>query len=611
VEPVDAVTTRCREIGLDDVSFPDAGATIRLTAGRIPTTAPTLASAKLRITTSRELPRISVELRGTLSGAGTEEPIPVSDGRDLEVIRTLGEGGMGRVFLARQHSLDRDVAVKTVRDGASERERVALLAEGAITGHLEHPAVIPVHALGMDPAGRPVLVMKRVEGAAWNELLANPQHEAWRDDGGDAGDRLVRHLEILMQVCNATSFAHSRGIIHRDIKPENVLIGSYGEVYLADWGIALRTEDATPAMPMCGTPSYMAPEMVVGGVIDARTDVYLLGATLHHILTGRPRHAATNFRAVLFAASSSDPFEYPATVPALLAALANAATSLDPAKRPSSAAEVRQAIAAYLRHRSSIALADSAVRRLQELEVLVEDGTALTSEGRQREIDVLAAEVRFALDQALRDWAGNEAARNASSTLEKLVGSRRARAAELERLARDLDPNTARRPRELAYAALAAVGLGLSASAFLGRRDVSTRGIFYESLAPVAIVAIATLVLRRQLLRTTLNRRTVFGLQATLLGVAIHRALGLLAGMSATHVLVGDLVLLGTMAMLGAAFVFRWVAWCGVVLLVGAAWAAAVPEEAMRAFAAASGVAFLVMGYFAWRTAPRRRTRVR
>jgi predicted nicotinamide N-methyase len=81
--------------------------------------------------------------------------------------------------------------------------------------------------------------------------------------------------------------------------------------------------------------------------------------------------------------------------------------------------------------------------------------------------------------------------------------------------------------------------------------------------------------------------------------------------MSATHVLVGDLVLLGTMAMLGAAFVFRWVAWCGVVLLVGAAWAAAVPEEAMRAFAAASGVAFLVMGYFAWRTAPRRRTRVR
>jgi len=346
MEPVDVVTTRCREIGLDDTSRANPDATIRVSAVRAWKTVPTLASAVPPSTTSRELPRISVELRGTLSGPSAEQAAAVNDGRDLEVIRTLGEGGMGRVFLARQHSLDRDVAVKTVRDGASERDHAALLVEGAITGHLEHPAVIPVHALGIDPDGRPVLVMKRVEGAAWGELLANPHHEAWRDDGGDADDRLVRHLEILMQVCNATSFAHSRGIVHRDIKPENVLIGPYGEVYLADWGIALRTEDGLPVTPMCGTPSYMAPEMVVGGVIDARTDVYLLGATLHHILLGRPRHAGTNFRAVLFAATESEPIDYPPSVPALLAALANEATSLDPAKRPAGAAEVRQAIAA-------------------------------------------------------------------------------------------------------------------------------------------------------------------------------------------------------------------------------------------------------------------------
>jgi hypothetical protein len=153
VEPGDALTTRCKEIGLDDAVPRDPDATIRLEPGHLPKAAQTLVSAVSPSTTARELPRISVELRGTLSGASTEKAVAASDGRDLEVIRTLGEGGMGRVFLARQHSLDRDVAVKTVRDGASERERTALLAEGAITGHLEHPAVIPVHALGVDPEG--------------------------------------------------------------------------------------------------------------------------------------------------------------------------------------------------------------------------------------------------------------------------------------------------------------------------------------------------------------------------------------------------------------------------------------------------------------------------
>ncbi|HEX3345653.1 MAG TPA: hypothetical protein VHS09_13815, partial [Polyangiaceae bacterium] len=123
MDPRDTVTTRCKQIGLDDGAAADPGATIHVPAGHIPTTARTLASAVLPVATARELPLISVELRGTLSGPDSVEPAPESDGRDLEVIRTLGEGGMGRVFLARQHSLDRDVAVKTVRDGASERDR--------------------------------------------------------------------------------------------------------------------------------------------------------------------------------------------------------------------------------------------------------------------------------------------------------------------------------------------------------------------------------------------------------------------------------------------------------------------------------------------------------
>ena len=235
----------------------------------------------------------------------------------------------------------------------------------------------------------------------------------------------------------------------------------------------------------------------------------------------------------------------------------------------------------------------------------MEDGT-LTSELRQRDVDVLAAEVRFGLDQALAEWGGNEVARSASAKLEKLLAVRRARAAELERLARDHDPNAARRPRALAYSALGAVGLGLSASAFVGRREVSNASILYESFAPVVIVAVTTLLLRRQLLGTALNRRSLFTLEATLVAVTLHRALGLFAGMRPAHVLLGDLVLLAAATLAGAAFTFRWIAWVGVLMLAGAVWSAAMPEDAMRAFAAATGAAFLVSGFFVWRTAPGR-----
>src|SRR4030095_4918251 len=105
---------------------------------------------------------------------------------DLEIISTLGEGGMGRVHLARQRSLDRDVAVKTLKPDAPERARNALLAEATVTGALEHPGIIPVHALGIDERGRPVLVMKRVEGTDWSQLIHEPDHPAWRDVPGSS-----------------------------------------------------------------------------------------------------------------------------------------------------------------------------------------------------------------------------------------------------------------------------------------------------------------------------------------------------------------------------------------------------------------------------------------
>ncbi|HEY4122153.1 MAG TPA: protein kinase, partial [Byssovorax sp.] len=190
MDPVELVKTRCKEAGLEVTSRRDPRATVR----EVPASeAKTRSNETLASPTSapeRDLPKISVELRGTLGGP-VDPPSGPAAQRDLEVLETLGEGGMGRVFAARQHSLRRDVAIKTVRDQATDAQRAALLTEGAIMGSLEHPSIIPVHALGVDEARRPVLVMKRVEHAIeWTDLLDDPGHVAWEGRGGSADDRL-------------------------------------------------------------------------------------------------------------------------------------------------------------------------------------------------------------------------------------------------------------------------------------------------------------------------------------------------------------------------------------------------------------------------------------
>ncbi|HJL20091.1 MAG TPA: MATE family efflux transporter, partial [Sandaracinaceae bacterium LLY-WYZ-13_1] len=152
-------------------------------------------------------------------------------GADLRAIETLGQGGMGKVVLASQRTLRRQVAVKL----AHVERSPALLHEGVITGMLEHPNIPPIHALGRDADGRVVLVMKRIEGVTWAEVLGDPEHPLRESSPLFGGaDELAGHLEIVTQLANALELAHERGVIHRDIKPENVMLGAFGEVYLID-----------------------------------------------------------------------------------------------------------------------------------------------------------------------------------------------------------------------------------------------------------------------------------------------------------------------------------------------------------------------------------------
>ncbi|MEA2749160.1 MAG: eukaryotic-like serine/threonine-protein kinase [Myxococcales bacterium] len=351
--------------------------------------------------------------RRALEGLGARrDDRGITSGLDME--RTIGEGGMGIVRLATQRSLGRKVAVKTLRpDVKSEAATLRLLREAWVTGTLEHPNIVPVYDLGLGEDGSPIIVLKRIEGVEWGEVM---QDAAVAKERYGAADLLEHNLRILVQLCNAVSLAHARGVLHRDLKPENVMIGSFGEVYLVDWGIAVslrpdplgRLPLAAEQSEMAGTPCYMAPEMLGAlGQLSERTDVYLLGAILHEILTKKPPHNGS-FKQIVGSILMSS-FVYDADAPRELAEIAQRAMQRQPDDRFASAEELRLRLEWYLRHRGSLAISEEASRRLDDMQRLVESDASADSVHDQ--LYHLFTEVRFGFRQALKESPDNETAR--------------------------------------------------------------------------------------------------------------------------------------------------------------------------------------------------------
>jgi len=330
----------------------------------------------------------------------------------------IGEGGMGVVRVAEQVALGRNVAVKTIKDTKrSPQAAQDLLREAWVTGSLEHPNVVPVHHLGLDDAGMPALVLKRVEGVEWSKLLGDAV-EVRRRFG--ATDLLAWNLSILMQVLNAVRFAHSRGILHRDLKPSNVMIGDFGEFYLLAWGIAVSLRDdasgrvplAREARSIAGTPCYMAPEMLApdGDVpLSERTDVYLAGAVLYEIVTGRPPHGGRSAFEVMTSVLTFKP-DLPDDVPGELAAIVARAMAADASARYESAEDVRLALQGYLEHRGSDQLVARARARLDELAAILASPPTDRAHHRE-EVYRLFGACRFGFHEALVAWHDNTAAR--------------------------------------------------------------------------------------------------------------------------------------------------------------------------------------------------------
>jgi len=359
-----------------------------------------------------DLPYLAIEA----DGAQLDSPA-------LRMGQTIGQGGMGVVKSAQQIALQRRVAVKLVRADKDEaKTRMELLREAWITGRVAHPNVVPIYSLGRGDHGQPIFVMKEIEGVPWTHVLHNPKVKGAPERA--AKDPLGFHLDVLMSVCDAVHFAHSRSILHRDLKPDNIMIGAFGEVYVLDWGIAVAIEEI-PGMQLpraenirsvSGTPAYMAPEMASaeGPQIGPRSDVFLLGAILHEIVTGRHRHGGTTVQEMLVNAYHCEAASFDDSVPLELQELVNRATAKNPERRPVTAESFRLAIALFLEHRVSVQLNVEARERWARLEPMLDDKGADPTE-----INALSVEARFGYKHALVAWAGNTEARQG---LERVLG---------------------------------------------------------------------------------------------------------------------------------------------------------------------------------------------
>jgi formylglycine-generating enzyme required for sulfatase activity/serine/threonine protein kinase len=335
---------------------------------------------------------LSAELIQRLAGRS------ISFGR-YQLEGEVARGGMGVVLKIWDEDLRRHLAMKVILGQAETRSsgetpmieprKVArFLEEAQVTGQLDHPGIVPVHELGLDPDGRLYFTMKLVKGRSLKEVfdLVAASAQSWTQ---------TKVLGVLLKVCEAMSYAHDKGVIHRDLKPANIMVGKYGEVHVMDWGLArvlgehdekdIRIREAsreislaitsdralhrgeTPDSPLhtmdgdvVGTPAYMPPEQASGAVseVGPHSDVYAVGAMLYHLIAGHmpylPKDVKLDNYAILALVKHGPPTpiaQISPAAPAELVAICETAMARDWNQRYRDMSELAADLSAYLEHR--------------------------------------------------------------------------------------------------------------------------------------------------------------------------------------------------------------------------------------------------------------------
>jgi serine/threonine-protein kinase len=255
------------------------------------------------------------------------------------IVEQVGEGAMGVVYRARDPVLNRTVAIKVMSDSLARDDelRGRFLREAQAAGSLQHPNVITIYDFG-EVDGHLFIAMEFVVGSDLEDLLRN-----------NAPLTVVQKIDLLIDILGGLAYAHKRGVVHRDVKPANIRVDEEGRARIMDFGIArLQSSTITRTGLMVGTPAYMAPEQVGGGVVSPQTDIFSAGAVMYELFTGRKPFEGETLQSVFYKIVSQSPPDFTSVAPRLPAALNSIvmrALAKDPGERYSTATEMASDLA--------------------------------------------------------------------------------------------------------------------------------------------------------------------------------------------------------------------------------------------------------------------------
>lgn len=280
-------------------------------------------------------------------GKNLVSTLPVKPQERYKFIRSIGFGGMKGVLLVHDNDTGRDVAMAMMPDfrNRPQRDLNRFVREAKITAKLEHPNIVPVYDIGVDGSGSPFFVMKHLHGKTLATILHNRHHK-----GHDDNYPLDRLLQILIRICNAVAFAHSKGVCHLDLKPANVICGDYGEVQVIDWGLAAAGDSDFDSGLLQGTPGYMSPEFIRSKGKQRpgeAADIYAIGAILYAILANETPYTGLSQQEILHrqvAGIIPPPSEKNSQVDYGLEAICMKALAVDPEERYRTVLEMRMDI---------------------------------------------------------------------------------------------------------------------------------------------------------------------------------------------------------------------------------------------------------------------------